>query len=193
MGPHDDWYHVLTTPGNMLRSLAFSRTYLWIAIIFAAFAVWVPLRLGVAFLDAVVLGAYASLAVVFAAPLAAASGHVLRPVLAGIALSWAMLATGVVLVYLTRNVVVGPNLRSLAECGLFGATLAAAVASCVGYVRKVASENAARVAARVILLALLALFYLRSRWLPDVALQGAALLEGLWLLFTWLPLRSRVK
>jgi ABC-type enterochelin transport system permease subunit len=89
-----------------------------------------------------------------------------------------MLLAGILTVYATRNVVVGPDLRTVAECGVFGAALSLAVSAFVACVAQIVSANAARIAARVLLLALLTAFFLYSRWLPDIALRGAALLTG---------------
>jgi hypothetical protein len=100
-----------------------------------------------------------------------------------------MLISGLLTVYATRNVVVGPDLLNLLECGVFGAALSTAVAAVVAWTAQAASETAARIAARVILLALLVAFFLYSGWLPDIALPAAAICVIIAAIF--LLLRSR--
>ena len=108
----------------------------------------------------------------------------------GLLLSWAMLLAGVATIYMTRPVPVGPNLLSLAECGLFGLALSAAVSLIVAFTASRASVNAAKIVARLLLLALLALFYFWSGWLTDVALIGAALCAGIAVAFAILLRRT---
>jgi hypothetical protein len=181
-----DWYHVLATPATM----ASLRTILPQVVLFAVFGIWIPLQKGIAFLDPVVLGAYASLGVVFAAPAVASGMPVLAAVRTGLAGSWATLIAGIGAVYATRPVPVGPNVISLAECGLFGLALSVAASMIVEFSLKLASATAAKVVARALLLALLGLFYFRSGWLPDVAWMGAAICAGIALIF-WILLRRR--
>lgn len=159
------------------------RTILPQVVLFGVFAVWLPLQKGISFLDPVILGAYASLGVVFAAPAAASGISVYKSIRNGLGLSWAMLVTGVATVYFTRTVAVGPNLESLAECGLFGLALSAAVSSVVVFTAARASAAVAKIVARLLLLTLLVLFFFRSGWLPDVALWGAAVCAGIAAIF----------
>lgn len=159
------------------------RTILPQVVLFAVFGVWLPLQKGISFLDPVVLGAYACLGVVFSAPAAASGISVFKSVRMGLLLSWGMLVTGVATIYATHTVVVGPNLASLAECGLFG--LALSIAACL-----IVAYAASKLIARLILVSLLALFYFWSGWLPDVALMGAAVSGGIALVFGML-LRGR--
>ncbi len=98
-------------------------------------------------------------------------------------MSWGMRLTGVAAIYFTRTVVVGPNLLSLAECGLFG--LALSVAACLSV-----AFTASKLVARLLLVSLLALFYFWSGWLPDVALMGAALSAGVAVVFAILLQRA---
>jgi len=147
--------------------------------LFFVFALWLPWQKGISFLDPVVLGAYASLGVVFAAPAVASGISVFKAVRDGLGLSWAMLSIGIATVYFTRTVVVGPNLESLAECGLFGLALSAAVSSIVAFTAARTTASNAKIVARLLLLALLALFFFQSGWLPDVALLGAAVGAGI--------------
>jgi hypothetical protein len=165
------------------------RQYFAQVVLFAVFAVWLPLQKGLSFLDPVALGAYASLGVIFAAPAAASGVPVFRAVRNGLALSWAMLLIGAGTVYFSRTVVVGPDLRSLAECGLFGLGLSFAVASIVAFTAGRASVSIAKIVARLLLLSLLALFYFWSGWLPAVAWRGAALCAGIAAVFLILSRR----
>ena len=161
------------------------RSILPQVVLFAVFGVWLPFQKGISFLDPVVLGAYACLGVVFSAPAAASGNSVFKSVRTGLLISWGMLLTGVGTIYTTRSVVVGPNVVSLAECGLFGLALSAAVCGIVTF-------TASKWVARLLLLSLLALFYFWSGWLPDVALMGAALSAGIAAVFALL-LRNKGK
>ncbi|MEP6963324.1 MAG: hypothetical protein ABI995_14680 [Acidobacteriota bacterium] len=106
-----------------------------------------------------------------------------RAVVRGFLFSFGMLLVAVVTVYLSRTVVVGPDLLSLAECGLFGISLSAAVSVLVTFLTIYVSARVAQAAARLCLFALLGLFFLWSGWLPAVALRGAAICTAVALLF----------
>src|ERR1700687_2656268 len=97
------------------------------------FGVFLPWEKGRDFLDPVMLGAYACLGVVFAAPAAApefqkhptaqqALARVVTAVLYGELVAGAILLLGTITVYVSRagRIVVGPDLRSLAECSALG-------------------------------------------------------------------------
>lgn len=159
------------------------RTILPQVVLFAVFGVWLPLQKGISFLDPVVMGAYACLGVVFAAPMVATGISVFKAVRTGLLMSWGMLVCGVAAIYLTRPVVVGPNLVSLAECGLLGLMLS--IAACL-----IVAFAASKLVARLLLVSLLALFYFWSGWLPDVALVGAALSAGVAAVFAILLRRK---
>jgi len=167
-------------------------------LVIGIFGVFLPWQKGGDFLDSVMLGAYACLGVVFAAP-AAASGFEMKPttqkavarvvisVFYGELIAGAMLLLGIITVYLSRTgrIVVGPDLRSLAECAAFGLTLALAVSMAAVWLAARFSPSAAKNAVRLVFLGLLAAFYLRSGWLPTVALRGAAIALLASLLFFW--------
>src|SRR6185369_16535729 len=106
------------------------------------FGVFLPWQKGRVFLDSVILGAYACLGVVFAAPAAAlefeqvpttrkALARIAISVLYGESIAGAMLLLGMITVYASRlgRIVVGPDLRSLAECATLGLTLSLAVST----------------------------------------------------------------
>ena len=105
-------------------------------LVIGVFGVFLPWQKGRDFLDSVILGAYACLGVVFAAPAAApefesfltiqqALARVVISVLYGELIAGVMLVLGIATVYVSRGgrIVVGPDLQSLAECAALGLTL----------------------------------------------------------------------
>jgi hypothetical protein len=157
-------------------------------LLIGVFGVFLPWQKGRDFLDAVMLGAYACLGVVFAAPAAAAEfertptaqqalARLAIAVLYGELVAGAMLLLGMITVYVSRagRIVVGPDLRSLAECAALGLTLSMAACTAALWTSLRFSPNTAKGAVRVVFLGLLAAFYLRSGWLPSVALRGAGI------------------
>jgi len=152
------------------------------------FGIFLPWQRGRSFLDAVILGAYACLGVVFAAPSAAspfdgrptiwkAGARVVISVFYGELLAVSMLLLGIITVYVSngRRIVVGPNLQSLSECLMFGFALSLAVTTAAVWLSVRFSPTVSRGIVRLIFLGLVAAFYLRSGWLPTVALRGAGL------------------
>jgi len=157
-------------------------------LLIGVFGIFLPWQKGGDFLDSVMLGAYACLGVVFAAPAAAsefttppttqkALTRVLISVIYGEVVAGTMLLLGLVTVYVSRGgrVVVGPDLNSLAECAALGLTLSLAVSMLAVWLSVKFSPSSARNVVRVVFLGLLAAFYLRSGWLPAVALRGAGI------------------
>jgi hypothetical protein len=155
-------------------------------IVIAIFGVFLPWQRGREFLDAVILGAYACLGIVFAAPAAApefdrfptiqeALARVAISVFYGEALAGTLLMLAIATVYASRGgrIVVGPDLQSLAECAALGVTLSWAVSTATVWISLRTSPRAAKAVVRFVFLGLLAAFYLRSGWLPTVALRGA--------------------
>lgn len=163
------------------------RSILVHVVVLIACGVVVPYRTGPGFLDAVVLGAYLCLSVVFAAPAAAGSfdppapsfhvamARITACVAYGAAMSFSMVVAGMAVVYSTHFIVVGPDLRALQEIGIFAMTLAVAITSTVAWISVRYSAAAGRGSARVVFMGLLLLFFLNSRRLPEVALTGAAI------------------
>jgi hypothetical protein len=152
------------------------------------FGVFLPWEKGRDFLDAVILGAYACLGVAFSAPAAApeferfptiqkAVARVVVSVFYGELLAGMMLLLGITTVYASRGgrIVVGPDLRSLAECAALGLTLSWAVSTATVGLSLRTSPRAAKAVVRLVFLVLLAAFYLRSGWLPAVAFRGAGI------------------
>lgn len=178
---------------NLRTRLGFDRAgwmrslpvYLLLVGIFGVFLPWLR---GRDFLDSVILGAYACLGVVFAAPAAAAEfdrfptmpralARVVISVSYGELLAAVMLVLGIVTVYVShgRRIVVGPDLQSLGECSAFGLALSGAVSMAAVWLTVRTSPRTAKGAVRLVFLGLLVVFYLRSGWLPAIALQGAGI------------------
>jgi hypothetical protein len=164
------------------------RASLLYLLLIGIFGVFLPWQKGRDFLDSVMSGAYACLGVVFAAPAAAAEFEqtpTIRKALARIAISvgygelvaGVMLLLGMTTVYVSRwgRIVVGPNLESLAECAALGFTLSLAVSTIAVYFSAKYSPRAAKAGVRLVFLGLLVAFYLRSGWLPTVALRGTGI------------------
>jgi hypothetical protein len=174
-------------------------------LVIGVFGLFLPWQKGRDFLDSVILGAYACLGVVFAAPAAApefdrlptvqrALARVVISVFYGELLAGAMLLLGIATVYGSHGgrIVVGPDLQSLAECAVLGLALSWAVSTATVWISIRTSPRTAKAAVRVVFLCLLAAFYFRSGWLPAVALRGAgiALLVSI-LLFVGLRIALR--
>ena len=98
-------------------------------------------------------------------------------VLYGELVAGALLLLGMTTVYVSHGgrIVVGPDLQSLAECAALGFTLSWAVSTAAVWVSVRTSPRAAKAAVRLVFLGLLAAFYLRSGWLPTIALRGAGI------------------
>jgi hypothetical protein len=149
------------------------------------FGVVLPYLKGIEFLDAVILGAYACLGLVFAAPSAAAPLESAPPARAlarvavcvayGSAMSWILLACGLAVVYFSSPFMIGLDLRALGESVLFGAMLCAAAASLAAFLALRVSAAAARAAMRAVFLGLLLAFLWNARRLPEISLPGAGI------------------
>jgi hypothetical protein len=157
-------------------------------ILIGLLGVFLPWQKGRDFLDSTILGAYACLGVVFAAPAAASAfekhpttqqalARVAIAVFYGELLTSAMLLLGLITVYVPRRgrIVVGPDLASLAECAAFGLTLSMAVSTAAVWLSVRFSPGAGKRVVRLTLLGLLAAFYFRSGWLPNVGMRGAGI------------------
>jgi hypothetical protein len=171
-------------------------------LVIGVFGVFLPWQRGRDFLDSVILGAYACLGVVFAAPAAApeferfptiqnALARVAVSVFYGELVAGTMLVLGIATVYVVHGgrIVVGPDLRSLAECATFGLTLSWAVSTATVWISVRTSPRAAKTAVRLVFLGLLVAFYFRYGWLPAVALRGAGI-AALASFLLFVPLRS---
>ncbi len=171
----------------------FLRIVLLHVALIAIFGVLLPQRKGIDFLDPVMISAYACMGVFFAAPAAASTFAKSRPQSMreafarvgkaagyGEGLALIMLIAGVITVNLTVNLgrrgrVHLPELDTLAESGLLGATATIAVALFAGWMTLRFSARMARRGMRVVFLLLLLAFFFRSSRLPEVGLAGAGL------------------
>ena len=182
-------YHLRRT-GVDVRSRFGLRAVLVHLTIVAIFGVWWPHIRGVDFFDPVFLTAYACLGVLFAGP-AAAQAFAERPqsfadalvrvgfaVLYGELIALVILTTGIATVLVERTVPIGPDWIGLAEAAVLGLAGASAMASTAAWIALRFSPGAARQALRILFLALLLLFFFRSRWLPDVIGRGISLATG---------------
>lgn len=162
------------------------RSALSYLLLVLAFGVVVPGLKGLEFFDPVLMSAYACIGMVFSGP-AAAQTFSTRPRSLGEALRWifesvlfgeiiaaAMLAGGVLTVYLThlRSLFFLPDLVQLATSGAFGAAGSLALAGMAGWLTLRFSGGAARGTLRVVFLALLVIYFLRGQWLPAAAASG---------------------
>jgi hypothetical protein len=152
------------------------------------FGVAVPATKGLGFFDPVLLAAYACLGIVFAGP-AAAQAFEKRPASLAQAVQWivkaalfgellavAMLACGVGTVYArSRGVFFPPDLELLAYALSLGMASCLALAAMAAWVTVQISAGAARMCLRAVFLVLVALFYLKGRWLPGVLEMGTLL------------------
>ena len=170
------------------REAQWTKAAVGYLILIGVFGVFLPWLKGRDFLDSVILGAYSLLGVVFAAPAAAAKfeatptrSEVLARVAVSVAygelLAGSLVLLGLSTVYLSRwgRIVVGPDLRSLAECALLGVSLSLAICAAGAWVSVRFSPPAARTCVRMVFVGLLVSFYLRSGWLPAVALRAAGI------------------
>jgi hypothetical protein len=157
-------------------------------VLLIAFGVFLPWQKGLDFFDPALLAAYACLGVVFAGPAAAQAfdnkPESLRQALAwiavavgfGEAIAIAMLACGLLTVRLTSPYLpFGPDVASLAGALLLGLTASFALASLGAWIALRFSLGAARLVLRIVLLLLVAGFFLKSRSLPQVAVPGAGI------------------
>ena len=172
---------------NLARN--FARQILTYAFLLLIFGFAVPEGKGLGFLDPALLGAYACMGMVFAGPAAAQAfektprslGQALRRI--GLAVAFgegvtlAMLGCGLATLYIThaKMLVFPPDLSGLELPLAMGLGLSLAVASMAAWVAVQYSVGSAKVALRVVFMALLLAFFLRGNWLPQVLGQGTAI------------------
>jgi hypothetical protein len=160
--------------------------------IIAVFGVLWPWFRGIDFLDPVLLSAYACLGVLFAGPAAAqafaaerpqsdadALGRIAVAAIYGEMLAVLILLAGLTTVYTSKHVPFGPDWIGLAWAVVLGFTGAVAMAAVAGWLALRFSTGMARGALRLIFLALLCLFFFKSRWLPDIAGRGISVCCGI--------------
>jgi hypothetical protein len=164
------------------------RSVLLHLVLLLAFGVWIPRSKGPDFLDAQVLGAYACLGLIFAGPAAAQSftdgpvpfkvawARVLVGIFYGETAVAALTGSGIATVYLSARggYIPPPDWVTLARAAIFGLAAAGMIATMAAWLATRFSRRMAMIALRVVFFATLVLFFYKGRWLPDVALAGAA-------------------
>lgn len=182
-----------------------SRNALSYLLLIAAFGVLVPYLKGLEFFNPQLLSAYACMGTIFAGPAVAqafgdkpssfgeAARWIVQAVLFGEWIIAAMLSAGILTVYLTHRhtVFFPPDVPALAIAAGFGVSISLALAAGAAWLTTQFSPGAARIALRIVFLALVALFFYRGQWLPQVAAMGAWITLGiaaifLGLLWRWL-------
>jgi hypothetical protein len=162
------------------------RSALNYLLLIVVFGVVVPRLKGLAFFDPVLMSAYACIGMVFSGPATAqvfrtkpgslgeALRWILQSVLFGELIAAAMLAAGILTVYLThlRSLFFLPDLVQIAISGAFGLTGSLTLASMAGWLTLRFSAGVARGTLRIVFLVLLVLFFLRGQWLPAAAASG---------------------
>lgn len=150
------------------------------------FGILLPWWKGIDFFDPVILSAYGSLGILFAAPaavqafgesrpqsMAQATARIAIAVMYAQAMALAMAASGVITVYAAAHPPFPPDFKALALALGFGTAASIALAAIAGWVTLESSAAAAKLTVRIVFLVLLGLFFFRSRWLPDVTGEGA--------------------
>jgi hypothetical protein len=179
-------FHEMRIFGSRIGSV---RSILLHLALVVAFGIWIPRLKGVDFLDTQVLGAYACLGLIFAAPATAqafpeafstsfqqAKARIFVSVLYGEIVVLALLGTGIATVYLTHRggFVPSPDWQTLAKCATFGLGASTMLASLAAWTTLRFSRRIAIICIRLAFFALLILFYYQGQMLPDVGLTGAA-------------------
>lgn len=172
----------------------------------AAFGILVPYIKGLEFFNPQLLSAYACLGTVFSGP-AAAQAFGRNPGRFGVAVQWiaqavlfgewivaAMIGGGILTVYLTHrhSVFFPPDVPALAISAGLGVAISLALAAAAAWLTIRFSANAARMGLRLVFLALVAAFFFRGQWLPQVAGPGTLIALGISAVFLWL-LRTGLK
>jgi len=175
--------------GILASRVGTARSILLHLALLAAFGVWIPYVKGVDFLDSQVLGAYACLGLLFAAPATVqafppnfatsfeeAWARVFSAVLYGEVVTAAFIGAGIATVYWTHRgrFVPQPDWETLARCALFGLGAAAMLASLAALIAVRFSRRAAMLCLRVAFFGLLVLYFERGQRLTEVGLIDAA-------------------
>jgi hypothetical protein len=182
-----------------------ARNVFLYAVLLLAFGVVLPWSKGLDFFDPVLLCAYASMSIIFAAPAAvqafdsrpASMAQALLRILAaagfGEAIAVAMLLFGFLTVWLTQaHLLFGPDLAALGYGLLFGLAASVALGALAAWVAVQFSSKVARAVVRLVFLGLLAAFFLKARWLPSVAATAALIAAAVAAVFLVL-LRSNLR
>ena len=153
-----------------------------------AFGIWIPRMKGLDFLDSPVLGAYACLGLIFAAPAAAqafqdgfatfpeALARIFASILYGELVVAALLGAGIETVNLTRRggFVPTPDWETVGHCAIFGICASAMLASLAAWLAVQFSRRTAMICLRLAFFGLLILFYYRGQRLVDVGPTASA-------------------
>ena len=154
----------------------------------AAFGIWIPQMKGLDFLDSQILGAYACLGLLFAAPATAqafedgiaasfaqAKARVFAGVLYGEIVALALTGAGIATVYLTHRggFVPEPDWQTLLRCGMFGLGASIMLASLAALAAVRFSRRVAMVCLRLAFFGLLILYFYRGQHLTDIGLIAA--------------------
>jgi hypothetical protein len=183
-------HHLRGEAAKMLTRFGPTVILVHVAII-GVFSILVPWLRGVDFLDPVTTSAYACLGVLLSAPAAAQAFLLDRPsslndalarigiaVLYGESMALVILLGAFTTIYTTTRFAFAPDLLTLGESLALGLTASLALSSVAAFIALRFSPGIARNAMRVIFLLLLYLFFQKSRWLPDVAVQGSIMSVG---------------
>jgi hypothetical protein len=165
-----------------------SRSLLMHLVLLAAFGIWIPQMKGVDFLDSQILGAYACLGLLFAAPATAqafeqgvsssfnqATARIFAGVLYGEVIALLLTGAGIATVYLTHRggYVPQPDWETLLKCAAFGWGASAMLASLAALVAVQFSRRLAMLTLRLAFFGLLILYFYRGQHLTDVGLTAA--------------------
>jgi hypothetical protein len=168
--------------------LASLRSILPHLALLAAFGIMTPEMKGVDFLDSQILGAYACLGMLFAAPATAqafpegspssfkqATARIFAGVLYGEVVAFALTGVGIATVYLTHRgrFVPQPDWETLSRCAMFGLAASGMLASLAALVTVRFSRRVGMICLRVAFFGLLVLYFKRGQWLTDVSLTAA--------------------
>jgi hypothetical protein len=183
--------YYLRREGLEMRSRFGLRAILIHLLVIAVFGVALPWMRGIEFLDPVMTAAYACLGLLFSAPAVAQGFALARPssmteamvriaiaVTYGEAMAITILLLGFATVYATNRFAPPPDVLSLAEACALGITASVALTSIAAWITLQFSAGIARNTMRVLFLLLLYLFFLKARWLPDIAIQGSIMCVG---------------
>ena len=192
-----DWYHVseesvmktliseIRVFGSRIGNITSILAHLALLL---AFGFMIPKLKGVDFLDSEVLGAYACLGIIFAAPATAqaftdefgvsfqqAIARIMVSVLYGELVSMLLLGAGIATVYLTNRggFIPPPDWETIGKCAAFGLGASVMLASFSALLAVRFSRRVAMICLRLAFFGLLVLFFYKGRWLSDVGLNGA--------------------
>ena len=196
---------LIAETGILASRLGSLRSILLHLALLGAFGMWIPRLKGVDFLDSQILGAYACLGLLFAAPATAqafpqgmassfqqAKARIFAGVLYGEIVTLALAGAGIATVYLTHRggFVPQPDWATLLRCAMFGLGASAMLASLAALITVRFSRSMAMIFLRLAFFGLLVLYFYRGQALTDVGLTGASVCLALAGLFIGLLKRA---